>query len=174
MVPLGKLPVLVLPTKDQAVVCQSNTILRWAGKQVGLYPAEYDRAAIVDEVLESVQELADSVPHHKEEDERTRLRDLFLRHEFTTYMRYFTWRLEQQQDGKFLLGQDFSIADLKLARQIAYFNSGLLGNINADQVRKFPVVCEHYEATCAHPTYAAEMDREKALAAARLKKVRGE
>ena len=54
-IPLGVVPVLELP--DGHVIAQSLALLRWAGKQSGLYPEDILIAAIVDEACDSVAEV---------------------------------------------------------------------------------------------------------------------
>ncbi|KAH9259961.1 hypothetical protein BASA81_001721 [Batrachochytrium salamandrivorans] len=160
-VPLGQLPLFVFPNGH--VACQSNSILRWAGKKSGLYPKDDDEAQLVDEVLDTTVDFFGKLPQSKDAAELKKLREAFIQGDFAKQMKYYSRRLTLHP-GKFLLGDKFTVADLKLAATMSYVAEGKLDHFNEAILKEYPVVWAHYQAVVAHPVYAEQMKREAQVA----------
>ncbi|TMW58278.1 hypothetical protein Poli38472_011866 [Pythium oligandrum] len=107
--PLGQLPVL---TVDGAEYPQSMAIARYAARVGGFYPSDPLQALKVDMVVDTLQDLAGPImeimmrtPDEKEKAEKTKVV------EETTLPRVFGF-IESRIEGKFLLGEELSLADL--------------------------------------------------------------
>jgi glutathione S-transferase len=156
-VPLGQVPTLTLSTGQ--TLCQSSAILRWAGKQSNLYPVDITQALLCDELIDSLGELRNKIPQHKDEAERKRLREEFVAKDFAKYMEYFTRRLKET-GGPYLVGKNLTIADLGLARFVAGIVEGGVDFIGQAQVEKYPVVFTYYQQVVKHPIYSNEVKAE--------------
>lgn len=159
-IPLGQLPTLELPTGE--VLCQSIPILRWASRQSDLYPSDINKALVCDEVCESLNEMRSKLPESKDDAERKKLREEYIAHTMPKYMEYLTRRIEQH-GGPFILGKQFSMADLVVARFVDGVVEKKFDHLSRETLEKWPAILKHFDATRAHPIYVNEVRAEEEL-----------
>jgi len=157
-VPMGQLPVIELPSG--MTICQSASILRWAAKQSDLYPKDIEQALLVDEIVETATEMRSKVPDSKDETEKKKLRAEFVERTLPTFMDYFTRRINSH-GGPFILGKQYSMADLFLARVIDGFVNKKIDYITKENLEKWPVVLQHYARASAHDVIKNETQHEE-------------
>jgi len=152
--PFGALPVLEL---DGQTVAQSNGINRYVGKLAGLYPSDAWQAALCDEAMDAVEEIATSVwstmslPPAEKKAQRERLAagplpdflDRLQRRLLAHGSQYFA-------DGR------LTVADLKVFVWIRHLRSGQLDHIPVDLAERVaPRLVEHYDRVKEHPAIKA-------------------
>jgi len=126
-------PELVISDKDGKEINrigQSNTCLRYIGKQVGLYPDNAVSAALVDEVLDSVEDLSNAalkvaLGSKDAEDKKAKATEFCKEGGTLRYwLNKFVARIEENakrgnKNGLFV-GDSLTIADLKFAQSEFY------------------------------------------------------
>jgi glutathione S-transferase len=141
--PWGALPVLDVGSgAGRRRICQSNAILRYAGRLSGLYPNDPIEALKVDEALDALDDLfAPLGPTFRETDEarktamRKEMADVSLPRDFG--------RLEQMikaQGSGYLAGRSLTVADLKALHQINKLTDGSLDHIPPSVIDPFPTL----------------------------------
>ncbi|TMW58591.1 hypothetical protein Poli38472_010150 [Pythium oligandrum] len=115
--PLGQLPVL---TVDGADFPQSMAIARYAARLGGFYPSDPLDALKVDMVVDTLQDLAGPIM-----EIMMRTPDEKLKAEKTKVVQEITLPLvlgfiESRVEGKYLLGEEMSLADLYLFNILSY------------------------------------------------------
>jgi len=153
--PLGSLPVLNIPEGN---FVQSTAIAKWAAKKSDLYPRDDDIAQlIVDETMESVNELTSKLPQDKDEAVKKAKREEFAKNVVPLYLNHLSARV-QASGGPYILGKKFSIADLFVYGQLSGFYSGNFDYFEKDFIEKnFPVVHTLYLAIDANEITRAEV-----------------
>jgi len=152
--PFGALPVLEL---DGQTVAQSNGINRYVGKLAGLYPSDAWQAALCDEVMDAVEEIATrawstmSLPAAEKKTQRERLAAGPIRHSLE--------RLERRlvtHGGQYFADGRLTVADLKVFVWIRHLRSGQLDHVPVDLPdRVAPRLVEHYDRVKEHPAVKA-------------------
>ena len=161
-IPLGQLPVLELPSGQ--TFPQSAAIARWAAKKSDLYPKDDVQALTVDVITDSAAELSNKVPNDPDPAQKKLKREEFMVKTFPRYMTFFTETIKAS-GGPFVLGKQFSLADLNVFSLVSTLESGFYDHLPKDAVKKdWPVVQALYDAAKEHPVVKAE------LAAAPVKK----
>jgi glutathione S-transferase len=156
--PFGALPVLEV---DGQTVAQSNGINRYVGKLAGLYPADAWQAALCDEAMDAVEEIATRVwstmrlPAAEMKAQRESLA--------AGPLAYSLDRLQQRlvaHGGRYFADGRLTVADLKVFVWIRHLRSGQLDHVAVDLPdRVAPRLVEHHDRVKAHPavkTYYAE------------------
>lgn len=117
----GSLPFQSLPTMtvDGMTVAESNAILRYAGKLTGLYPKDEKAALKVDMVVDAPEAVITAIFSDSSKEARTKV----VEETFPRYLGALN-KIFAETTGPFLLGEEMSIADLKLANLIASVNKG--------------------------------------------------
>lgn len=160
--PFGSVPVLDV---DGVRVCESNAILRFVGKQAGLYPNDAVQALRVDEILDLMEDIAAtlkptfSLPAgEKEEARRKLIADGGAVHKgFALLARRHA---AADNTTAFFVGGALSIADLKVLGWRATAATGFYDGIPKDWIETaFPA----FGAALANAE--AEVARRKAAAA---------
>ena len=96
--PLGSLPILKVDGTDH---CQSIALARYAAKLAGWYPADDPlQGLIVDEVMDTANELMSLAPKSKDETELLKLRNEFQTTTMTKYANFIEKRIQGNGDGK--------------------------------------------------------------------------
>jgi glutathione S-transferase len=134
--PWGALPVLDI---DGERVCQSNAILRYAGKLAGLYPTEPVAALKVDEALDACDELVTSMSMSiREEDagRRAAMRKTMAEETLPRDFARFEKMIDKQGSG-WLAGPDMTIADLRVLHQVDKLTDGSLDGIPPSVIEPF-------------------------------------
>ena len=153
--PLGQVPILEL---DGEIITQTNAILRYVGKQIGLYPEDLLAALHCDETLDTVDGIvAQVVPTMfiENEDEKRKAREALVAGPLKVYL----GRLEtilKARGGEYFAGKRFSIADLKVFVWVRSLRSGILDHVPTDLVNRVaPGVAAHCDRIAAHPGVVA-------------------
>lgn len=152
--PFEAVPVLEV---DSRVMTQSNTINRYLGKMVDLYPEDDLQAALCDEVMSAVEDLTHMVvaTFQMEEDEKKTAREALTAGPLTVYLKRFQQYL-QDNGGEYFADNRLTIADLKMYVWVAGLRSGVMDYIPADIVETTaPLLNEHFERIHQHPKIAA-------------------
>lgn len=127
--PFGSIPVLEI---DGEMIAESNAILRYVGKLGGLYPKDMKDACVVDMVMDAVDGLANKIWADKTEEARTKV----VKEDFPRYVKPLDDTFAKS-DGSFLLGNDISVADIKVFALLSFISEGILDHIPADSLDGF-------------------------------------
>jgi len=141
--PFGGLPVMDVETDaGKFCVSQSNAILRYAGRLTGLYPERDPLLALkVDEALGMGEDVSQSLSptFHEQDNERKMAMRKVLAEETLPYWADCFERLLQANGGNgFIVGNDLTVADLKLYWIIDFLTNGSLDGIPTSLVDGYP------------------------------------
>jgi glutathione S-transferase len=142
--PFRAIPVLEV---DGAVVSQSNSLLRYAGKLAGLYPKDDLAQLRCDEVLDAVEDLGtqlgNTIEHELGPEGKKKAREALAAGPIPRYLEQLQQRL-QAAGGEWFGGKSISVADLKAWSVIRWLRSGVLDHIPKDLVdRTAPALVKH-------------------------------
>jgi glutathione S-transferase len=152
--PFQALPVLEV---DGRMIAQSNAINRYVGKLTGLYPKDDWQAAIVDEVMDAVEDITTRIggTFTLEGEAKKKARETLAAGPIARFLRQFDARLEAG-GGEWFVEKRLTVADLKCYLLARWLKSGALDHIPADIVdRSAPLVAAHLERVKKHPKIAA-------------------
>jgi glutathione S-transferase len=155
--PLGALPVMELP---EGVFVQSTALARWAAKKSDLYPKDGDDLSqlIVDEIMESANEMGGKAGFDKDEAIKKAKRAEFVEKVLPQYMTYFQTRLDRS-GGPFFLGSKLTIADLATFSSLHGIYVGQWDYVPADTIEKsYPGIHAWYLKVKEHPVAKAELE----------------
>jgi len=143
--PFGSLPVLDVETHDGMVsAAQSNAILRFAGRMAGLYPiVDPVRALKVDEALDLGEDLYHVIaPSIEEPDAERRLamRRVLAEETLPRWAGFLERLLVANGRTGFVVGEDLTVADLKLYWVADKLTNGTLDGIPKSLLDGFPAV----------------------------------
>jgi glutathione S-transferase len=132
--PFGGIPVLVIETSDGThCVAQSNAILRFAGRLTGLYPMEDPLQALkVDEALgvgEDINCLLEPSLHEEDTERKMAMRKVLADETLPFWMGCLERLLVANGSTGFIVGNNLTIADLKLYWIIDWLTMGILDGI---------------------------------------------
>ncbi len=154
LMPFGALPVLEV---DGKAVAQSNTINRYVGRLAGLYPADPWQAALCDETMDAVEDIATRVfativlPEAEKKAQREELAN--------GPIPYSLSRLQQRLDthgGRYFADDRLTVADLKVFVWIRHLRSGALDHVPSDLPDRIaPGLVEHGSRVMNHPGVSA-------------------
>lgn len=170
----GMLPEMILP--DGALVTDSMAMLRLVGDadpEGKLYPAGVLDRLKVEQVLGLTGDLARAwspglylgmrpqkfgYPTTDEWSEGEtvigKVRTEFITGELPRFMGYFT-DLIKESGGKFLCGEDLTIADISAYQTISYFRRGIADHVPKDSLDPFPEVLSWMDRVDALPKVAS-------------------
>jgi glutathione S-transferase len=152
--PFGALPVLEV---DGKTISQSNTINRYVGKLVDLYPSDPWQAALCDEAMDAVEDiLSEIVPTmFLPEEEKKARREALAAGPIPFYLARLQQRLEAH-GGRYFAGDRLTVADIKVALLIRQLKSGVLDHIPPDLPEKVaPALVEYYQCIMSEPGVSA-------------------
>ncbi len=143
--PFGSLPVLDVVTPGGTVsAAQSNAILRFAGRQAGLYPVDDPvRALKVDEALDMGEDLYHVIaPSIAEEDtaRRKAMRKVLAEQTLPRWIGFFERLLIANGRTGFVVGDSLTVADLKLYWVVDKLTNGSLEGIPTTLLDRFAAV----------------------------------
>ena len=141
---------------DGTEVTQSNSILRFIGKQAGLYPEDDLQALYCDEVMGAVEDLLHQIVHTfgLEGDALKKAREKLSDGWITTYIKGLA-DLLARGGGKYFADGRLTVADLKVYMQVRSLHGGTLDHVPTDLVEKLaPSLIEHQERIGADPVVA--------------------
>jgi glutathione S-transferase len=154
--PLGSLPVLKV---DGASHCQSIALGRYASKLAGFYPDDPLEALVVDEVLETCNEIMGKAPNDKDEDEKKKKRIEWQNDGLTQYAEFLESRV-QSGGGKSVSSKP-SVADLAIGTLVKTFEGGLFDHIDTDFFAKYPGISAVKESIYNEPKIKAYYEDKK-------------
>jgi glutathione S-transferase len=142
--PFGGLPVLEI---DGRSLAQSNSINRYVGRLVGLYPADAWQAARCDEAMDAVEDIGARILATFElpaAEKRTQ-REALVNGLIPLFLVRLQDRLEAQ-GGRYFADDRLTVADLKVFVWVRHIKSGSLDHVPADLVARLaPELAEHFE-----------------------------
>jgi glutathione S-transferase len=152
--PFGALPVLEL---EGQTVAQCNGINRYVGKLAGLYPGDAWQAALCDEIMDAVEEIATRLwstmplPEAEKKTQRESLAAGPLSHSLDRLQRRLV-----EHGGQYFADGRLTVADLKVFVWIRHLRSGQLDHVPVDLPdRVAPRLVEHYERVKEHTAVKA-------------------
>lgn len=152
--PYGSVPVMTI---DGDMYCQSDSMLRYAGKLAGMYPADDAlKALFVDEVMETCNDLATGLFRYKGSDKEKLREDriAFMKENVPRYWGGLEKRLEAMGAAPFVMGEKVSIADLKILSVFTTVKSGVMDFIDTDVLDSYPRLFKIYGEVMAIPEVA--------------------
>ncbi|MDE2430374.1 MAG: glutathione S-transferase family protein [Burkholderiales bacterium] len=152
--PFGQVPVMEV---DGVQVTQTDSMLRYAGKLAGLYPADPLQALFCDEVAFVVEEasikLGPTFRMTGEEQKAARL--ALVQGSMPVYLRWLEKQLHAH-GGEYFADGRLTVADLKVFIDIRTLNSGRLDHVPTDLVEQVaPALNAHGARIAALPAVAA-------------------
>mmetsp|Transcript_12850 Transcript_12850/g.23096 ORF Transcript_12850/g.23096 Transcript_12850/m.23096 type:complete len:241 (-) Transcript_12850:175-897(-) len=170
----GVVPEMTLP--DGSLVTESKAMLRLAGEadpEGKLFPADVRSRLKVEMTLGLVADLDKAwnpamyvgmrpqkfgYPPKEEWSEGEtvikKLRTEFVTNELPRFMGYFA-DLIKESGGKFLCGENLTIADIAAYQGIGYYRRGIADHVPKDCLDKFPEIIAYLGRVEAHPKVAA-------------------
>jgi len=142
--PFGALPLL---EKDGEILAQSNAINRYVGRLTNLYPSDPWQAALCDEIMEAVEDIASKIAATMflSDEQKKAQRKALVEGPLQFYLARLQQRLEAH-GGRYFAGDRLSVADLKVFVLIRHLKSGVLDHVPTDLPdRVAPKLVEHYE-----------------------------
>jgi glutathione S-transferase len=152
--PFQAMPVLEV---DGKVITQSNTIDRYLGRLTGLYPKDDWQAAVVDEVMDAVEDITTKIGNTMalEGEAKKKAREALAAGPVPRFLQQIEARLKAG-GGEWFVEKRLTVADLKCFLWIRWLKSGALDHIPADIVdRHAPLLASHLERVRNHPKIAA-------------------
>jgi glutathione S-transferase len=152
--PFQALPVMEV---DGKVISQSNTINRYVGKLAGLYPKDDWQAALVDELMDAVEDISNKIgaTFTLEGEAKQKAREALAAGPLARFLQQFEARLKAG-GGEWFVENRLTVADLKCFLWVRWLKSGALDHIPADIVdRHAPLLAKHLDRVRHHPGIAA-------------------
>jgi glutathione S-transferase len=152
--PFQALPVLEV---DGKVIAQSNTINRYLGRLTGLYPKDDWQAALVDELMDAVEDITTLIGNSMalEGEAKKKAREALAAGPIPRFLHQIEARLKAG-GSEWFVEKRLTVADLKCYLWVRWLKSGALDHVPADIVDKAaPLLAAHFERVRNHPKIAA-------------------
>lgn len=135
--PLGALPVAEIDGKQ---VPQTMALVRYFGKQSGLYPEDAWKSLMVDQVVETVTDMQSAIANTRgaEVDVQREVREKMLAESVPRFWGGAEKMLEDISDGPFVLGDEISIADVCITTTFLFLKVQFLEFIPIDGLNGYP------------------------------------
>ncbi|HMB60187.1 MAG TPA: glutathione S-transferase [Xanthomonadales bacterium] len=163
--PLHQLPVMEV---DGEIVTQTNSLLRYVGKLVGLYPEDALEALHCDEAMATQEDiLCKIVPtlFIQDEEEKRKAREALVAGPLPLFLSRLNTMLNER-GGRYFAGDRLSVADLKVFLWVRHLVSGGLDHVPADLVQQVaPSLADHFKRISTVPTVAAYYQKRAEAAA---------
>jgi glutathione S-transferase len=161
-----KTPFLAMPILevDGKPVTQSNSILRYAGKLIGLYPKDEWQAFLCDEVMDACEDIGTRLGNtiNLPDAAKKTAREELSAERIPRYLAQLQARL-QAAGGEYFVDGRLTVADLKVFGLTRWLRSGALDYIPKDIVDRFaPLLVKHFERVSSHPKVADYYSRRSA------------
>jgi hypothetical protein len=119
LAPLGGLPTVsgLVDDADTPPFCQTPALATFFARQAGFYPKDGALdALVVDEALQTMNELADKIPFFgfADEADKKAQREAFQANEMTPYFKFLESRIQTFGDGKRFVKSCWTVADGEL------------------------------------------------------------
>jgi glutathione S-transferase len=131
--PLGSMPILKIDGADH---CQSMALARYAAKKAGYYPEDPLEALIVDEVMDTCNEIMSKAPRDPDADVMKKMRQDWQVGQLTQYANFIENKI-QASGGKSVVKTP-SVADIAVSAFVDAISSGTWDYIDADFFNQFP------------------------------------
>lgn len=138
----GSLPVMEI---DGEMFGESGAMLRYAGNVGGLTPKCPVKNCLVDMVIDAGESFFHEVVKDSSPEGRAKCAD-------TVFPRYFgpVDSIIAKSDGPFLLGNDISVADIKIAVIVQLLKDGFFDHIPTDCIDKYTNFIGIHKAVMEH------------------------
>jgi glutathione S-transferase len=125
--PFGQVPCVEM---NGEAITQTNALIRYFGKQAGLYPKDDYQALLCDEVMAVIEDATNKVvaTFGLQGEALKAARQALASGALTTYLKWLEARLQKNQ-GNFYNGEQISIADFKIFVWVRGLCSGHLDHI---------------------------------------------
>lgn len=141
--PFKSLPVMIV---DGETYAESDAMLRYAGKLSGLYPKDARAAMKVDMILSVLETITTALFKDKTAEARAK----FVGEDIPRYFKPIN-EMYAATDGPFLLGNEMSIADLKIAVMVVWLNAAkILDHIPAGTLNKYEAMMKGANSVMSH------------------------
>lgn len=150
--PTGALPVMTVEGKG--TITQSNAILTYLGRTLGLHPTDLWEAARHEALLGASEDLRVAVVptyYIQDESEKKRAREELARNQ----VRSWAALNEREIAGPFVSGDVLHVVDLRLFVMVQWFIGGSMDHIPADVFDDFPKLMALSKAVRSHEKVAA-------------------
>jgi prostaglandin-H2 D-isomerase / glutathione transferase len=131
--PLGSVPILKIDGVDHV---QSTALMRYAATLAGWYPQDPLERLVVDEVMESLNEMMAKAPKSADQEELLKLRGDYQATTMTTYANFFESHI--QRNGGVGLAKSINVGDLALMSIVDGISSGDWTGIDPKFFDQFP------------------------------------
>lgn len=152
--PFGAMPVLEI---DGRRLAQSNTINRYVGKLAGLYPSDPWQAALCDEAMDAVEDIAQKIvpTFDMAEPAKQTAREALAAGPIPFFLRGLEARLEAN-GGRYFADDRLTVADLKVALWVRHLRSDALDHVPPDlPERVAPKLVQHFDRVTHEPGVVA-------------------
>jgi len=160
--PFGQVPTFEV---DGDVITQTNAILRYVGKQSGLYPEDHLQALYCDEVMDALNDILAKVAvtlRMEDEEEKRLAREALAAGPLTLYAKRFGEMLKAR-GGEWFADNRLTIADLRVFLWTRHLTSGLLDYVPTNILEQnAPSLLAHLERVLSYPAVAAYYERRAA------------
>eukprot|EP00178_Gracilaria_changii_P015130 TRINITY_DN423_c1_g4_i1.p4 TRINITY_DN423_c1_g4~~TRINITY_DN423_c1_g4_i1.p4 ORF type:complete len:214 (-),score=46.14 TRINITY_DN423_c1_g4_i1:3507-4148(-) len=148
--PYGSVPTLSI---DGEVMAQSNALLRYVGKLGDLYPSDALDALKVDEVTDTVMDMAMVLYGYRGDDQEKlkEQRNKFVTEAVPRYAAALEKRLELFGDGVYAVGGQISIADIVVTCFINGIKSGVFDFVPVDLFDEYSKLSAIHKAVMELP-----------------------
>jgi len=122
---------------DGDVMAQTNSLLRYFGRQCGLYPEDLKQALRCDEMMDALEDLSNHIGQSfglKGEAQKA-ARQKLIEEKFRPYFKTFEARLNHY-GSDYVAGDALSVADLKLFAWAGTIKRGVLDHVPTDFIDK--------------------------------------
>jgi glutathione S-transferase len=140
--PWGSLPILTLD--DGTVIAQQRAILRFIGRETGLYPSDAVAAAKVDEIMDGAEDImgkTNAVGKDLPQNEKEEARSAACKEGGVIFT--ILSNIERQlqlNEGPFSVGNSLTIADFFVYTSTSTLISGLFDGVPSNALDPFPKI----------------------------------
>ena len=136
LTPLGSVPVLTI---DGTEYVQSVALARYAARLAGWYPKDDDplQALVVDQVMESLNEVISKAPRSGDPQEFYKLRVAYQENELTKYAAFLEGIIQRNNGVGFTTMQP-TVADLYLHLFVQGVSKGMLDHVEMTFFETYP------------------------------------
>jgi glutathione S-transferase len=131
---LGSVPMLKINGKPHV---QSTALVRYAAKRAGFYPQDVLEALVVDEVVDSINELISKAPRSQDKEEMKKLRQDY---QATTMTKYagFLENIITPNGSSLVVGQTVTVADLSVRALVKAIATGSWDYVDVGFFNAYP------------------------------------
>jgi glutathione S-transferase len=148
--PLGSVPTLTLP--DGRVITQSLAIGRYAGKLANLYPSDPVQALLVDELLDTVQDILNGLPQHADTDTKKTLREEYANGKLKVFFNFLSTKLAASS-GPYTLGETLVLSDIFVYWVLKGYRKGNFDFIPTDYDSAWPNLGQFIATMESNPSF---------------------